>query len=404
MEKKEKTMDVYIRMNEDFERDYCFNVNVDAPVKSLLKIFDTLPMILSPSYFYDARPIGFALSKHPGFLTGEGALLFHPEATAEKYLIKVDQDAKIGDVAWEGQLVVPIWSYNYSRLIKVLAFLGTWLYMDLPEYISPTPGTAPTTLIFNAAVKFFPALADDTPSAFNSHTWQWVFFLLHILKCGFIYLILWVGGLNPVSFNPIKARRFRNREITREKLIEVGWTSARRATPSEWREENRKLKIESAGGIVKAYHAGLLEGIGTSGVYLGPGEGWDTPREGSAAAKSAKPKTGAFLVGEKYFKDIYSVLGKKLAAAEEDDQPQIIRAFRRSGPENGPADLVQRYQERKALGDGDYNEEGAEQKIKDFREMQALKEKKRKELEELTKDDTTTNTNNNDNNDHEDAN
>lgn len=342
------TMDVYIRMNEDSEKDYCFNVESDAPLSSLQKIFETLPMVLSPSYFYNPRPLGFAVSMEPGFLTSEGGLLFSSDAHVEEKLKKVDQKTKVRDAAWEGQLIVPLWEYNYTRLISIVSILGFWLYLDLPEYIHPTPGYAPTTLFYNFTTWLIPALADDTPSKFSNVWWQWGFFALHCLKVGFIYLLIWVGGVNPVSFNPVVNRRSLKKEITREILLDIGWTGARRATPHEWREENRKTKIEAAGGIVPAYHAGILDGIASAGVRLGAGEGWDSENA------DKNPVEGKFVIDGSYFKQLYRPLAEKLANDElsTEEKSTAIRNFRRSGPEEGTEEIHERYKARKALGDG----------------------------------------------------
>lgn len=344
------TMDIYIRMNEDPEQDYCFNVPCDQPVSWLHGIFDTLPMVLSPSYFFDYKPIGFAVSTHPGFLTAEGGLLFHDKAHHEKWLKKVDQNAKIEDICFEGQLIIPIWRHNTTRQLKVFTLLGAWLYADFPQYLHPTPGYAPTALAYDALIYFLPSLEDNSPSQFNSPIWQWLFFAVHLLKAGFIYLILWAGGVNPVSFNPVKNKRSLKKDITRDDLLAVGWTSSRRATGAEWREEYRKNKIDQHGGVVNAYHAGVLEGIGKSGVFLEEGEGWNTnPKE------IGVKDDGKFRISKDYLVEVYKVLAKKLGDPELEDEQKgaIIKQFRRSGPEAATPELKAKYEARKKLDKSD---------------------------------------------------
>lgn len=351
---EERRIDVYIRMNEDYEKDYCFNVKADAVVSSLTKIFDTLPMVLSPSYFYKPEPIGFAVSTYPGFLTSEGGLLFGDNAHKEQYLKKVDQNALIKDVVWEGQLIVPIWEYDYSRAITIGTILLTWLYLDLPEYISPTPGTAPMGLLFRIIEHYFPALKDDSKeSGFDSIGWQWGFFAFHFVKVAFIYLIIQVGGINPRTFNPIKARRNAKKELNRDMLLAIGWTGARRATPEEWREENRKFKIEQAGGIVKAYHEGILEGLSTQGVALNQGEGFDSPgpeKKLAEAEAEAQRQDGKFVVSKSYFKEVYEGVANKMIdeSVSLEEKTSLIRAFRRAGPRFGTEKLQEWYAARKA--------------------------------------------------------
>ena len=323
-------------------------------VKNLIDIFKSLPMVLSPSYFYNAIPIGFAVSKEPGFLTSEGAILFNPDSHKEQHLKKVDQDARIKAVAWEGQLIEPIWEYNYTRWITIVSLLFFWLYLDLPQYITPTPGYAPTMLLFNFVEYYFPALKDEGPSPFDTAIWQWAFFAFHIIKVAVIYLIFWVGGVNPVSFNPIENRKASKNEITRDKLLNVGWTGSRRATPHEWKEENRKQKIEKAGGIVKAYHAGILTGIGDAGVTLGKGEGWDSSSPTQAEESIAGDEPRKFIVNRRYLTELYQVLASHLNNGElsEEEKGAVIKSFRRGGPEEGPERIKELYAARKLLGNG----------------------------------------------------
>lgn len=310
-------------------------------------------MILSPSYFYNPMPVGFGISKEPGFLTSEGSLLFNWDSHQEKFVKKVDQHAKIKDVAWEGQLFVPVWEFNYQRWTTVLSVLAIWLYLDLPEHISPTPGTAPTTVLMNLLERIFPALHDDKPSPFDSNWWRWGFFAFHLFKVGFIYLILQVGGLNPHSFNPIKNRQMMKREITRDDLVSVGWTGARRATIHEWREENRKLKIEAHGGIVRAYHSGVLEGIAKAGVKLEAGEGFDS--RGPKDPMPTDVPEGRFVLTEEYYKAVYSMLADIITDNESDETEKqaAIKRFRRIGLVAAPQALTDIYEKRKALEKGE---------------------------------------------------
>jgi hypothetical protein len=199
------------------------------------------------------------------------------------------------------------------------------------------------------AERVFPSLHDDSPSPFDSVYWRWGFFAFHVVKVLFIYLILQVGGLNPYSFNPFKNRKLINREITRDDLVSVGWTGARRATLNEWREENRKLKIEAAGGIVRAYHAGVLEGIAKAGVKLEDGEGFDS--RGPKDAMPANVPEGRFILTEKYYKLVYGTLADIVTDKdmEESDKQAAIKRFRRIGLIAAPEELTDIYEKRKAL-------------------------------------------------------
>ncbi|KAK9480341.1 glucose signaling factor 2-domain-containing protein [Lipomyces japonicus] len=280
-QKKDKLIDVYVRLNDDAEKDYCFCLPRDEPVSALFNIFDTLPLVLSPTFFYRRRPVGFHLSSSPGFVTTEGALLFHHKGKQPPI---ADNSRTIGQLAREGQLFIPIFKPNRARWLAVVTVLLVWLYTDLPDWATPTPGISLFHLSAKAYDHFF---ADDTGSASIGTTGtdqteqstdgviDVVFFLFHVIKVAVIFLIFFLGGYNPSSLNPFSETA----DVTPEGLRSIGWTGARRITPDEWREENRTRKIEEAGGAVKAYEQGILLKLTTAGVFLQPGEGWDTPAD-----------------------------------------------------------------------------------------------------------------------------
>ena len=362
------TIDVYIRMNDDPERDYCFNVDRSAPVAKLHEIFTTLPMALTPSYFYERLPAGFKLSTHPGFLTSEGALLFTRDAAESgPYLKAIDQNAEIGTVAWEGQLFVPVWRPHMRRILVVASLLLGWLYLDLPQYITPTPGINPTLLISRMFEFVLPAGAVSGAAVENlggsdggSPLTQWMFFLVHVIKCAIIALILYAGLINPLTTNPLKARfaaKNKAAELTPEKLLAIGWTGTHRATPAEWRESNRKNQIDRVGGVGKAHTMGILEQLRFAGVYLGPGEGFNTPltTENKNKPFTSLDKTdGKFLLSDEYYKLLLEDISRKLQDETLSDREKttLLKSFRVSGPVFGPQELQALYTARKALGHG----------------------------------------------------
>ena len=76
-------LDVYVRFNQDSERDYCFQINTKTTFGDLFKIFETLPIALRPSVFYHTQPIGFQKSTAPGYLTEDGNFLFEDDAAKQ---------------------------------------------------------------------------------------------------------------------------------------------------------------------------------------------------------------------------------------------------------------------------------------------------------------------------------
>ncbi|KAK9249411.1 glucose signaling factor 2-domain-containing protein [Lipomyces tetrasporus] len=266
--KKDKLIDIYVRLNGDIEKDYCFCLPRDTPIAVLHNIFDALPLVLSPTFFYHHKPGGFHLSTAPGFVTTEGALLFNHKGK----LTPVDETKLIGDVAREGQLFVPIFKHNLGRWFAVVFVLLFWLYTDLPDWVSPTPGISIFALTSKIYEHFMPPDPEAVPPEPTDGVVDFIFFLFHLIKTVVIFLIFFFGGYNPYSMNPFHE----GPEVTADNLRSIGWTGARRISPDEWREENRTRRIEEAGGAVKAYEKGILMGLSSAGIYLQPGEGWDT--------------------------------------------------------------------------------------------------------------------------------
>lgn len=313
-------------------------------------------MSLAPSYLYHRFPDGFRLSVQPGFLTSEGALLYARTAAEERFTRPVDQNAKISDVAWEGQLFIPVWRQHQGRVLVIASILLGWLYLDLPQSVTPTPGIAPSMLFMGLMDKFFTTKVVEETVA-DTHTsglvTQWLFFFFHFLKVVVIWCIIWLGALNPISFNPLKNPRLRKVRLSPEDLVSIGWTGSRRVTPLEWREENRKHQIENAGGIGAAHSSGILDELATAGVYLGSGEGWNTP----LGNKSRDEEHGKFLLSEDYYTTLFKSISVELHDPELSDQKKnaMLKSFRRSGPSDGPKSLQLEYKARKARGHGTLN-------------------------------------------------
>ncbi|KAK9239146.1 glucose signaling factor 2-domain-containing protein [Lipomyces kononenkoae] len=269
--KKDKLIDIYVRLNGDIEKDYCFCLPRESPIAVLHNIFDALPLVLSPTFFYFHKPAGFHISTSPGFVTSEGALLFEHKGGK---LTPVDEKKRLGDVAREGQLFVPIFKHNLRRWFAVVVVLLLWLYTDLPDWASPTPGISVFAIAGRIYERFVPPDPEAEPQQ-NDTVVDFIFFLFHLIKVVVIFLIFYFGGYNPYSMNPFRE----SPEITADSLRSIGWTGARRISPDEWREENRTRRIDEAGGAVKAYEKGILMGLSSAGVYLQAGEGWDTPSD-----------------------------------------------------------------------------------------------------------------------------
>lgn len=341
-----------------------FYINITLfiePISVLKRIFQTLPFSLSPNYFYHRIPAGFKVSKHPGFLTSEGGLLFCKDAAKEKYTRAVDQNRPIGELLWDSQLVVPVWTFVPHRFLTVMSILMGWLYLDLPQYITPTPGIAPSILIQRVidSVAVSAAAAESSPSQYDTPIWQWVFFAMHIAKIIFIFAMFQTGTFNPISLNPFTNRKLRTTQPTLEMLNSIGWTNVKRATPEEWRSQNSKNMIAEEGGFGKLLqNKGKLKEIANAGIFLTDGEGLATPKpskkenskEGSDNSTKVEmiDKDGKFHLTDEYFYYYYAPLAKAINDENMDSQSkaELMSYYRRYGPKKATPELKEIYLKR----------------------------------------------------------
>lgn len=352
-EGKEKLefIEIYIRFNDDFEKDYCFQVLVKDTFADLYKIFDTLPLALRPSIFYHHRPKGFRMSVDPGYLTEDGAILFTYDAARNTRLVK-DTDV-IAETVWPGQLIVPNWERNDFGFYSTVAFFLVWLYTDLPDFISPTPGHSLTGYMTEALCwafrKFgYDYLSEKFLADLNEEVGvvpQCLFFAMHIFKTLVFFSILYFGSFNP--YKPFVY--YLNKmppQVTPEQLTELGWTGARRATIDMYRDHYRDYKIKEFDGMVHAHKMGLFDKLKHLGVKLGKGEGYDTPRRG--------PRKTLADNGEKFYIsfDYLIKLGdffEKYTAEEDVDLAASIKEYRRYGLLHGSDEIHEKVAERKAV-------------------------------------------------------
>ncbi|KAI3405365.1 GSF2 [Candida oxycetoniae] len=341
--------DIYVRFNDDQEKDYCFQINTKTRFRDLDRIFETLPLSLRPSIFYHARPIGYRKSTSPGYLTEDGNFIFDNDAGKIKSSI-FPPDELINNHVWPGQLILPEWEFNYFAFYSLVLALLAWLYTDLPDFISPTPGICLTNQItrvlssiavkygYNGlAAKLMEDIEDDV-----SIPLQCIFFAFHVIKLFFLFGFLYTG-----VFNPIKLLRFNlfgnsnvKLNVTKEELVELGWTGTKKATIDDYKDYYRELKIEEHGGMIPAHQAGLFQVIKHLGVQLKEGEGYNTPlvkenmdrplkeivREAQEDASNFK-----FKLSYEWFVELGYVFAAQSQDKEGKELTDLIKQFRRYG-------------------------------------------------------------------------
>ncbi|ANZ76129.1 BA75_02842T0 [Komagataella pastoris] len=292
----EGLVEIFIRMNDEEDKDYCFQVSTNSTFKDLLKIFDRLPLTLAPTCFQNLRPVGFQVSTSPGFLTASGGLLFDDDATNKKYLVNVALSDKIGDKVWPGQLIVPKWEFNPTAFLVIQSIFLLWLYTDLPDFISPTPGISLTSQALKAGAyiarllhynDFADLLLNELLTEESKFT-QTLFFVFHVAKIAFLELLLYFGFYRPYTFDLFHIFTPAPAPIDKETLKKIGWTGARKVSVQDYKSRYRDHQTKKVGSLLKAKELGLFEKIIYGGVQLKDGEGWNTPlpTEDDKGAKS----------------------------------------------------------------------------------------------------------------------
>ncbi|KAF3986400.1 hypothetical protein FT663_04543 [Candidozyma haemuli var. vulneris] len=350
--KEQSALEVYIRFNDDLEKDYCFQVSTETRFRDLYRIFDGLPISLRPNLFYSLRPLTFQVSTAPGYLTEDGALLFSYETSQPRFRKNINLEDRIAQHCWPGQLIIPVWEFLSFRFYLFVTTLIVWLYTDLPDFISPTPGICLTNHVSNMIAYFatrfgYGHIADivikdvQEPVAIGG---QCVFFAFHLVKVLTIFFVVHIG-----LFNPRKFRYSNDTEITKEKLLDLGWTGSRRATADEYAESYREYKINEHGGMVPAHQAGIFNKLKKLGVWLGEGEGYDTPV--SKDNKLSDITEDKFVLSYDLFIKLGEVFENHITGKGAEELNASIKQFRRFGLMHSDEELQELVEKRKKGGD-----------------------------------------------------
>lgn len=325
----ENTFDIYIRMKQSQENDFCFQVTDTTTFKDLFKIFTTVPIVWSPSIFYERVPIGFSVSSFPGLLTRTGGILFEGNADDVKYLTRVtDLDERVKDKCLPGQLIIPIFKERTFLHSSVVAFILIWLYTDLPDFISPTPGICLTNYATEVIVYVMREYLDKPAQATKFYNemyaptteiGQCIYFAFHIFKVLLFYFILWAGLFNPYSW---KKPSLAN--LNREDLVRLGWTGVKKSMKQGYQDAYRKMLMKEYGSIMNIYNNGKLLYIRKCIVELGEGEGYDSNNKSNN--KDAFILTRDLLLKERKH------LSKYLETLPFVQAFQELKNYRQSGP------------------------------------------------------------------------
>lgn len=364
-------MDVAIRLHDDYEEDYIFEIQKDSTVKNYLRrIFDKngelaniLP--LRPSIFYEKIPKKFYKSVHPGILTPGGSILFNFDSTKDEFLEELDSNIPLIQQLWPGQLIVPKWNVSNRNIIIYTIFCLVWLYTDLPDFISPTPGNCLTNYISWALIPIMnylnkPELSEKLreeiqPNSSSNNT-QIIFFVLHILKILILTIFLGLGMANPVSFKFSKINNANKLKANRKKIIaklyeNFGWTGLKKSPYELYKKEYYEYIISKYGGMIGAHKAGKLKRAANPGIILNGEEGYSTPIENTKNTFKVMKEKQKYILSELYFQQLEKDLESNLneVTGDIDAKNVLIRNYRRHGNFEGGVEIENIVQLREQL-------------------------------------------------------
>lgn len=348
-------MEVNVRLNADIEKDFAFQVDHEDTIKTkIARIFRKDGtgmghlMVLRPTVFHKEEPTGFYKSMHPGYMTEGGCLIFDYDADEREYLQLLEEDRPILEQVWPGQLVLPRWEISKSNIYRYVAIMLAWLYTDLPDCISPTPGICMTNNMSRLIIPllqhfelfdFADRMRQEITPGYSSLFAQWAFFSLHIGKILLITLFFGVGLCNPISFNPYKVIKVTQLDLAQPKIKNLvkslGWVGIRRGTFDEYQSHFYQYITKKYGGPVGASKAGKLRMACNPGFPLGDGEGFQTPLSQRFELHTFEEieKKGLFYISEDYFVELENNLKQNIEKCNGDIglMNTEVKRFRRFG-------------------------------------------------------------------------
>lgn len=348
-------MEVNVRFNADIEKDFAFQVDREEKLNDkIARIFRKDGtgmghfMVLRPTIFHQEEPTGFYKSMHPGYMTEGGCVIYDEDADTSEYLEFLKEEKPILDQVWPGQLILPKWDVSYGNILRFAFIMLAWLYTDLPDCISPTPGICLTNNMSRLLIPvldylelhdFVAHLRLEIVPGYSSLFAQWGFFTFHVFKVLLITLFFAVGLCNPVSFNPFKVFRIAKMDLAQPSVKNLvrslGWVGIRKGTQEQYQATFHEYIMQKYGGTVKASRAGKLRIAFNPGFPLLDGEGYQTPLSQRFEINTFDEieKNGKFYFSEAYFIELENNLRSNVKKCGGDIglMNTEVKRFRRFG-------------------------------------------------------------------------
>ncbi|KAK7677545.1 hypothetical protein QCA50_019453 [Cerrena zonata] len=139
--------------------------------------------------------------------------------------------------------------------------------------------------------------------------------------------------------------------VTKEQLLDIGWTGTRRACPDEYKDFYRDYKIKEHGGMIPAHQAGVFDKLKNLGVFLGLGEGFNTPLDNKSTIKDLlSEENEKFTLNYQYFAQLGEFF-QNYTNEHESNLIEAIKQFRRYGILHSNDTIAKIVKNRKSRGD-----------------------------------------------------
>ena len=365
-----ETMEVYLRLKGDNEKDYLLTIPKYTPLKDIpifkqelldlehSKLISEFKLVLKPTLFHKSTLSVINKSVHPGILIKEGAsLIYDYDCDENPYLKELDLNKSAETQLWPHQLILPKWEVNYFNIFIYIALMTVWLISDIPQYINPWKNKNLTYLLnlfffkvftYFKVESFSRLIAKDMIEVNNlnndsSLILLWGIYGMHILKVLLLTFFLRVGLINPPSLNPLfyyfkyfKEGDHQKKEQKRlsDYMVTIGLNGLKRCNLDQYKTHIYNFFLQKAGNDqVAAYKLGYFPKMKGDGVVLGKGEGFDSDlsKRFDVDTFEIMEKEGKFVLSEAYYQEIYNEMVYQMNNQDEAAFITTLRNFKRFG-------------------------------------------------------------------------
>lgn len=365
-----ETMEVYLRLKGDNEKDYLLTLPKYTPLKDIpifkqellnlshSKLVSEFKLILKPSVFHKSTISVVNKSVHPGILIKEGSsLIYDYDADENQFTKELDFSKSAETQLWPHQLILPKWEISYNSIFTYLAIMTIWLISDIPQYINPWKNKNLTyllNLLFFKVFKYFnveafASLIEKDMIEVNhlnndsSLILLWGIYAGHVMKVLVLTFFLKVGLVNPPSFNPMfyYFKYFKegdNQKKDQKRLADymatIGLNGVKRFNLDQYKTYLYNFYIKKAGDDqVNAYKLGYFPKMKGDGIVLGAGEGFDSDisKRFEVDTFETMDSAGKFVLSESYYQEIYNEMVYQMNNQNEAEFMETLKNFKKFG-------------------------------------------------------------------------